>query len=402
MRRLLIVEPDRDLRRDLLRIASAAGHRADAVGTAASAAARSASEHFDAILIDLSGPEPLGPLARLRAATPGTPLVAMSAHASSRLAIEACHHGATVLLPKPFSLPRLETALAVALERRSGDALPDPTFVTWDPATTRVLRLAEACAATEATLLFEGESGTGKSLLARHVHARSTRRWRPLLVLDPSDPESAQEVGAEAEAGTLLVPGIDEASERFQKRLLERMQPALAAPRPRVIATTRRALSGEGATHPLRPELALRLSVLPLRIPPLRERAADLTRLTRHLVARHAAARGVPPPRVTPDAVEWLRGRSFRGNVRELENLVRRAVLLRPGAEIDAAALQGAPPAAVDADRDTGADLNLRELERHAIERCLARYGNNRTHASRALGISVRTLRNKIRRYGLA
>jgi two-component system response regulator FlrC len=297
----------------------------------------------------------------------------------------------------------------------------------------RVLERAAAAAATEATVLITGESGTGKDLLARWIHRSSPRRSGPFVTVNcaalPEGLAESELFGHErgaftgaldarpgqialAGGGTLLLDEVNEAPPSLQPKLLRVLQEREVhpvgglAPRAvdlRILATTQRELRAEVAAGRFREDLFYRLDVIVLRIPPLRERPADVPELARALLARLAAAHGAEPPRLGERALRELARQPLRGNVRELANLMRRAVVLAPGREVELERLlERRPPAAPPARGLLEGTLNLRELERRAILRSLAESGGNRTEASRALGISVRTLRNKIRAYGLA
>ena len=298
-------------------------------------------------------------------------------------------------------MDRLESEVRSILESR--DATDHvPAFVTRDPTTLAALRLADAVATRSTTLLIEGESGTGKSLVAQRVHGRS-RRHRAFrrVALDTPDATRATLEGGER-AGTLFLPGLDRASLEsqaeivawFARQLDARASDPLA---PRIIAASARPLAESVERGDLRADLANRLDVVTLQLPPLRERLCDLSALIRHFAVAtgHFSETDI---RCSPEALAALAEHPFRGNLRELENRVRRLAALRPEPPVDASLLLKPDPAS--STRATAPVRSLRELEREAIEGSLARHGNNRTRASRELGISVRTLRNKLQRYG--
>jgi two-component system response regulator FlrC len=305
-----------------------------------------------------------------------------------------------------------------------------PEILTTDAVLQRVLREASAAAATDTTVLIVGESGTGKDLLARHLHDHSARRLGPFVAVSCAAlPESLAECElfghergaftgageartgqiAAAEGGTLLLDEVAAMEPWLQPKLLRVIQEREVLPvgglRPRpvdlrIVATTQRELGPEVAAGRFREDLYYRLDVIVLRIPPLRERIGDLPLLAGAFLSRFAEAAGAEAPRLPAEALHRLAKHPFRGNVRELENLMRRAVFMFPGREIDAELLLR-PASAAGASR-AAHTLNLKELERQAITRSLQESEGNRTRAARVLGISVRTLRNKIRLYGLA
>ncbi len=314
------------------------------------------------------------------------------------------------------------------------------------PAMREVMEAAADVAATPTTVLLLGESGTGKELLARFLHERSGRTgaWvavngaalpGDLLASELFGPERGAFTGAwerragrfeQAEHGTLLLDEISELPLPLQAKLLrvlqEREIDRVGGHRPlpidvRVVATANRDL-GEMARRGLfRTDLYYRLSVFPIVLPPLRDRAADLEPLARALLADTARALGRPAPELDPSALDALRDRRFPGNVRELRNVLERAVVrcreprltadhLRSGVGLVAVSAPPRPGAAPDPASDPvpavtlpgpALPLDLGELERLAIAEALRRVNGNRTHAARLLGIGLRTLRNKLR-----
>jgi two-component system response regulator HydG len=429
VRRVLIVEPDDGLRSDLLRVLRSAGYEADAEREAAEE--RIAGGGYQAAILDVSSAG-LVELERLAAAAPDLALVVTGAEPSVALAVEAMKRGARDFLRKPFDVRRLEAALDAVFERdRCGCAAAGVSLRTEDPAMQRLLAKAEAAAVTEATVQIVGESGTGKDLLARFVHLKSARRSGPFVVVNcaalaeslweselfgvergvfPGAMESRPGRVAAADAGTLLLDEVSEVALSLQPKLLRVLQErevhpvgGLAARRVdvRILSTTQRDLRAEVEARRFREDLYYRLDVIVLGIPPLRERPADIRLLARSFLERFAEANGKEPPLLHETSLRKLVRHPFPGNVRELENLMRRAVLLHPGREIDVDRLLGRRGVSGDAHGVLRGSLNLRELQRRAILRSLAHTGGNRTEASRQLGISVRTLRNKIRQYGL-
>ncbi len=435
MQRVLICEAHAGLRGELARAVRGAGYAAEPAAGGAEALARAAGLVFDAALVAVAGAEDLALLERLAALPRAPALLATGSDPSVELAVGAMKRGARDFLRRPVALRAVEAALRAALapaERRD-DELAVPVLATGDPGMQRLLERAEAAAATEATVLITGESGTGKDLLARLIHRRGARRAGPFVTVNCAAlPEALAESElfghergaftgafesragqiAAANGGTLLLDEVNETPPALQPKLLRVLQEREVLPvggvvpravDVRILATTQRDLRGEVRAGRFREDLYYRLDVIVLRIPPLRERPADVPLLARTLLARYAAAHGSDPPRLGERALRELSRHEFRGNVRELANLMKRAVVLAPGREVELERLlerRAAPgPAARGPLEGT---LNLRELERRAILRSLAESAGNRTEASRTLGISVRTLRNKIRAYGLA
>ena len=302
------------------------------------------------------------------------------------------------------------------------------------PAMARVLGLARDVAAADTTVLLAGETGTGKEVLARFIHDRSRRAAGQFLPINCGAIAEqlieselfGHERGAfsgaverrlghfeTARGGTLLLDEVSELPMAQQTRLLrvlqEREIQRVGASRPtpidvRVIATTNRDLRELTDRGEFRKDLFYRLNVFPLRVPPLRERLADLEPLARVLIAQLADTLGRRAPILAPGALAPLTRHSFPGNVRELSNLLERGLILAGDGPVEARHLLPdgadeddalAPPDAIL----TPSAASLRDLERATILRVLDDCGGNRTHASRRLGISIRTLRNKLRDY---
>ncbi len=422
---------DAGLRRDVLAIARAAGYAAEEGASDAAMLARVERGGVDASLVEVSRHADLHLIEELRRLAPDVGVVAVGGRPGVDLVVDAFRVGASDFLRMPFDVSSLERALAQVL-RREGAGPRESAFLTEDATTRGLLDQLRRVAASEATVRLVGESGTGKDLLARWLHETSSRRHGPFVVvscagLAPSLAESelfghvrgafsgAVEAHpgqlATADGGTLVLDEIADLRLELQPKLLRALQEREViplggrTPRPldiRVVVTTQRDLGQEVAAGRFRADLYYRLDVVTLRIPPLRERPSDVPLLARAFLDRFAAASGSEPARLDDEVIAALASRPFRGNVRELENLMRRAALLFPGRSIDPARLF-TPSARSGGGMTPGLrSLNLRELERAAVIRSLEMTGGNRTLASRALGISVRTLRNKIRQYELA
>lgn len=408
MEHVLIVEPDAALATLLVDCVRSGGWRVDTVSGLAAAAAESprASTLILANLADQADVEQVSRLCR----RPDPPLmIAMAQRDRLDLAIGALRGGARDFLAKPFDVRALERALSLASARRPyGTARLLATGDAEDPSMRALLARAEAAARAEVTIMIHGESATGRRRLARFVHGRSARASRPLVEVDADALEPRQAVtdlfGSErgafhlAAGGSLLLVEPGALAPHAQQRLLEATIGRTAAEAPRLLLVSERPLREDPR---LRPDLRLRLDVVSLRVPPLRERPRELVRLVGVLAEHHAAAQGVPAPRFGPEALAALRAHPFAGNLREVENLAQRAVLCSAGADVDVPALLAARPLPRRPPAPEAPVLELRELERRAIVRALALHAGNRTHAARTLGISVRTLRNKLHQYQL-
>ena len=375
------------------------------------------------------------------------PVIMMSSYSSVEQAVLAMRHGAVDYLTKPPRAEAIRIAVKNAIEidrmrrvtegyRRELTTLGGPrALVGSSPVFHRVLEVVEGVAQSRATILIEGESGTGKELIARAIHERSPREPQPFVTLNCAAlPEGLVEsalfghergaftgatgrlVGAfeRAHRGTLLLDEVSEMRFDLQSKLLRAIQEheiervgggRSIAVDVRIVATTNRDLLAEVERGAFRRDLYYRLAVVPIRMPALRERPEDIPELVEHFATFFAAQLGIRRPEVTPEALESLRRRPWPGNVRELANAVERAVILDhsgrlsvetfgPGAALGEPAVPGSGEAAPAAEPEI---FDLRAIQRRAIDRALTATGGHRTRAAQLLGISDRTLRNRLR-----
>lgn len=422
---------DPALRRDVLSVASAAGYAAEEAHDDTAALEGVRSGRTDAVLVEITNRRDLGLLRLLREAAPDLGMVGVGGSPGVDLVVEAFREGATDFLRMPFDVSSLERALG-QVARSHADWTPERSFLTQDPSMLTLLEQLRRVATSDVTVRLIGESGTGKDLLARWIHHASPRRTGPMVVVGCAGlaatlaeselfghargvytGASAARQGqlAAADGGTLVLDEVGDLSPVLQPKLLRALQEREVLPIGgrvpqsidiRLVVTTQRDLAREVAAGRFRADLYYRLDVVSLRIPPLRERPADIPLLAATFLDRFAGAAGSEPARLDAATLGELSLRPFRGNVRELENLMRRATILFPGRTIELDRLLSPQPSAPrDRGRSELRSLNLRELERAAVIRSLEVSGGNRTLASHALGISVRTLRNKIRAYEL-
>jgi len=362
------------------------------------------------------------------------PVIACGAEDDADAAVRAVRDGAQDFLPLPPD-PEL---IAAMLQAASGES---HALIARDPAMLATIRSAEQVARSDASVLITGESGTGKEIMARHIHRRSRRADGPFIALNcAAIPEHlleselfghekgafsgaiARRIGRfeSAEGGTLLLDEISEMDVRLQAKLLRAIQEReidrLGGQSPirvdvRILATSNRDLRAEAAAGRFREDLYFRLNVVGLEIPPLRRRPADVPVLAAHYVRHYAQANGIEPPSLSDAACRRLAEQSWRGNVRELENVMHRAVLLADGQMIEPAHLGLVPaapsdPAPVAAGAPDAAHgmaglvgRRMDEVEQFFILQTLHSTAGNRTHAATILGISIRALRNKLRDY---
>src|SRR5262247_710398 len=375
---------------------------------------------------------------RLEAEHIHVPIVACGISNDARAAVAAIHAGAKEYIPLPPD-PELIAAVLAAVANDSRD------LIYRDEAMGKVVKLAQQIAGSDASVMITVESGTGKEVLARYLHSRSTRAKRPFISINcAAIPEHlleselfghekgaftgavARRIGKfeEASGGTLLLDEISEMDARLQAKLLraiqERVIDRVGGTRPvpvdiRIIATSNRNLVDAVREGVFREDLLFRLNVVNLKIPPLRERPADVIELAQHFVKKYSDANGVMARPLSAEARRTLVLNRWRGNVRELENTIHRAVLLATGDEIgadgilspDGSRLDQAknPPAVAHATQAAEAvtralvGRTVADVERDLIIETLKHCLGNRTHAANILGISIRTLRNKLNEY---
>ena len=375
-------------------------------------------------------------IARLDAERIHVPIAACGVSNDARAAVAAIHAGAKEYIPLPPD-PELIAAVLAAVADDSRE------MIYRDDAMAAVVKLTQQIAGSEASVLITGESGTGKEVLARYLHARSPRAKKPFISVNcAAIPENlleselfghekgaftgalARRIGKfeEANGGTLLLDEISEMDVRLQSKLLRALQERVidrvggSKPVPvdiRIVATSNRNLTDAVREGKFREDLLFRLNVVNLKIPPLRERPADIGELAHYFIKKYAAANGLPVRPLSAEARRALNLHRWPGNVRELENTLHRAVLLSSGPEIgidgiltpDGARLGetrgAAAQAAVAAEQITRhmVGRTVAEVERDLILETLKHCLGNRTHAANILGISIRTLRNKLNEY---
>ena len=469
--RILIVEDETTLCTNIARYLSRAGYVVTAVGTGAAAMAELSRMTFDLVITDLRLPDldGLAVLDHVRTTSPESFVLIMTAYASVESAVEALRRGAHDYVLKPMSLAALQTKVehiaqyhrlnrenarlrtllrgesdALALLRRGGRAM------------TALCDLIEKVAASSSNLLVLGESGTGKELVARAVHERSARAQGPFVTLNVSTiPDALVEsylfghergafVGAEqareglfraASGGTLFLDEVGELSPALQAKLLRAVESKEILPvgadraihvDTRIMAATHCDLPAMVADGRFRQDLLYRLQVIELRVPALRERAADVAQIANHFVELHAKAQRKPVRAIAPEALALLAAYAWPGNVRELSNVIERAVILSSGESLTpvdlpaelAASPRCADGAAARADRSEHDEVGVPipelrtdeacnferanvSFQRGHIARVLDRCGGNREAAARLLGLSPATFYRYLQKVGL-
>ena len=449
--RVLVVDDERSMRDLLAIMLKQAGHDVALAEGGAEAIATLKREPFDLIVTDLRMREVDG-LAVLRAAkehSPQTVVLVITAFASTETAVEAMKLGAYDYITKPFKMDEVKLTIANALERKrlqdENQALKRQlrrergfeNFVGRNPQMLDIFDTIRKTADSLSTVLITGESGTGKELVARALHEESSRRTGPFVSVNcGAIPETLMEseffghlkgafTGAvasttglfsAASGGTLFLDEITEVPHSVQVKLLRAIQERevrrVGDTRDvkvdvRLIAASNRDVAKAVAGGMLREDLFYRLNVIPIHIPPLRERTEDIPLLVAHFIKKIAAELGKSVRGVTPEALAILEGYHWPGNIRELENVIERALVLGSGEMLDADAL----PADLRRPRDvqdvpveipeSGLDLQatLDQIEQRYIQMALARTGGVQTRAAELLRVSFRQLRYKLQKY---
>ena len=392
----------------------------------------------DLLLVDVMVDIP-GLIAGLEAERIHIPVVACGTETNAAAAVNAIRAGAKEYIPLPPDA-ELIAAVIAAVARETTD------FLFRDQGMARVVQLADQIAPSDASVLITGESGTGKEVMAKYLHGKSKRAGRAFISVNcAAIPENlleselfghekgaftgavARRIGKfeEATGGTLLLDEISEMDVRLQAKLLraiqERLIDRVGGTRPvpvdiRIIATSNRNLTDAVRQGTFREDLLFRLNVVNLKLPPLRERPGDIVALADHFVGKYSKANGLPARSLTDEARQALLRAPWPGNVRELENTLHRAVLLAQGDRIGSEAIvmpDGAGLSDVvrtasiatqvaqvaDTISRTMVGRTVADVERDLILETLDHVLGNRTHAANILGISIRTLRNKLNQY---
>ncbi|HQL00197.1 MAG TPA: sigma-54 dependent transcriptional regulator [Smithellaceae bacterium] len=455
--RLLIVDDDQSMRMALYESLSACGYDVETAENGADALVKFKDGEFAAVVTDMRMPKMSGMevLRGVKRISPRTPVILITAYGTVGTAVEAMKEGAAEFIMKPFSLDDLESAVknvlsASAQMKSERDEPPsDGTdshreIITQDKKILSLLDMLKTVAPSKSSILIQGESGTGKELFARFVYRHSNRRRMPFVAVNcaaiPAQLLESEMFGYEkgaftgatlrkvgkfelADGGTLLLDEISEMDMALQAKLLRVIQESevdrLGGKMPvpvdvRLIATTNADLQSRILQKTFRSDLYYRLNVIPVFVPPLRERNGDIRLLADHFIRKYSALNEKEPPRITDEGLAALSAYSWPGNVRELENVIERAVLISAQGQIDPLHLfpEGADGRSVAADladgkpsqrQETDADSGqtLYEMEKNLIFDTLNKVNWNKTKASKILGISVRTMRNKLNEYGI-
>ncbi len=446
---VLVVDDDTGVRRAVSGFLRDEGYTTDELEDATELLARLDAARPDLVLLDIVMPglDGLAALERLREHHQDLPVVMLSGEATIERAVKAIRLGAHDFLEKPVTPEKLlvtvERALAFqALDRENaglraerGERAADSEMVGASPAADALRGTIRRVAPSQAKVLILGENGTGKELVARAIHDASPRARGPFIKVNcaaiPRDLVESELFGHErgaftgatatrkgkfelADNGTLFLDEVGDMSADAQAKLLRAIETGEAervgGSRPvrfdvRVIAATNKDLKVEIAAGRFREDLYYRLSVVPIVVPPLRERGDDIPLLAAHFLARSAADNRRPPLRLTPEAACRLQGYDWPGNIRELRNLMERIAIMSDAEELNgnvlSSYLEDAPPTADEVENPANLRGRLEAAEREVLQAELERAGWNVSAAAKTLGIDRASLHRKLKRHGI-
>ena len=441
--RILITDDEENVRSLFKKLLEKEGYEVDCAPSGEDALEKLGQEWFDLVITDLRMPGMSGLelMRRGKMLNPSLPFRILTAFGTVHSAVTAVKEGAYDYLVKPLDTEELKVVVQKALElhrlTREVDRLRDQLAIDFDShsiigqskAMRVIFRLVRLVADSTATILLQGESGTGKELIARALHQHSARHSGPFIAINcASLPDTLLEselfgyvrgafTGAnhnkkglfqEAHGGTLLLDEVADTPSTFQSKLLRVLQDNEIRPLGtgksiqvdvRVIVATNKDLRKEVQNGTFREDLFYRLNVVPIVIPPLRQRTEDIPLLVNHFIKKHSKQNGLEPKKISPPVLRLLLDHSWPGNVRELENIIARAVLINPGPEIEAETLF---PPQVAAHEFPKSLLQMIKgvkdrMERERIAEALEKAKGNRSYAAKLLGISRSALYNKLR-----
>jgi len=458
--KLLIVDDDASMRMALYESLSSCGYDVETAENGIDALAKFKEGQFAGVVTDMRMPKMSGMdvLRGVKKISPQTPVILITAYGTVNTAVEAMKEGASEFIMKPFSLDDLEFAVKNVLaasastksekedeEEISEGISPVKEIVTQDKKILDLLDMLKSVAKSKSSILIQGESGTGKELFARFVYRHSNRRQMPFVAVNcaaiPAQLLESEMFGYEkgaftgatikkvgkfelADGGTLLLDEISEMDIQLQAKLLRVIQESevdrLGGKMPvpidvRLLATTNADLQSRILQKTFRSDLYYRLNVIPVVVPPLRERNGDVILLAEYFIKKYSDINEKKEPVLSSDARGILMKHSWPGNVRELENVMERAVLICPSDQITPAHLllertEGGASKQIQVsgtetkarqENDDESTNTLYEMEKSMIFETLNKVNWNKTKASKILGISVRTMRNKLNEYGI-
>jgi len=443
---ILVVDDESEMRTALSHALDRGGFSVESASSGTDALIKLKKDAFSMVITDIKMPEMSGieVLSAVKKLSPRIPVIMITAYGSIHNAVEAMQAGAADYLLKPFSFETLETTVKKVLESQdvnghSGSSRQNAkiqsstkTLVTQDPKLLDILELARNVACSRSTILIQGESGTGKELLAAYIHAHSGFKDEPYVAINcaalPDSLAESELFGHEkgaftgavtrkmgkfelAKQGTVVLDEISEMTPPLQAKLLrvlqEREIDRVGGSRPvpmqaRVVAISNVELKQAVSKGKFREDLYYRVNVVPITIPPLRARPGDIPLLADHFLAKYSALNNQNMTQISEAAMTQLKSGAWKGNIRELENAIERAVLIGRGPKLMPEHLILDSVASGDQSRPAfpmKAGVTVREMEKQLINKTLEEVDDNRTRAAELLGISIRTLRNKLREY---
>ncbi len=443
---ILVVDDESEMRSALSHALTRGGFSVESAANGSEALVKIKKDPISLVITDMKMPEVSGMevLGAVKKISPQTPVIVITAYGSIHSAVEAMQAGAADYLLKPFSFETLEATVKKVLAKPKENGSPRhskqdtriqltvKTMVTQDPKMLEILKLAQNVAASRSTILIQGESGTGKELMAAYVHEHSGFKDEPYVAINcaalPDSLAESELFGHEkgaftgavtrkmgkfelAKNGTVVLDEISEMTPPLQAKLLrvlqEREIDRVGGSHPvpmhaRVVAISNVDLKQAVSEGKFREDLYYRINVVPITIPPLRDRKKDIPLLAEHFLEKYSALNNQKVPQLSEAAMKQLATGNWKGNIRELENTIERAILISNGAKLkpdhlilDTVGSENQPPSAVS----MKAGVTVREMEKQLINKTLEEVNDNRTRAAELLGISIRTLRNKLREY---
>jgi DNA-binding NtrC family response regulator len=444
---ILVIDDEPEMRAALSHVLCRNGYSVSSASNGREALEIFATEAFGAVITDMRMPEMSGIqiLGEIKKLCPDVPVIMMTAYGTINNAVEAMKKGASDYILKPFSAEMLESTVKKVFEKSKRvlqlknqhsspkNNLKNRLIVGDDSKMLALVKCAENIAPTNSTVLILGESGTGKEMLAAHIHQNSARSLQPYVAINcaalPENLAESELFGHEkgaftgasnrkvgrfelADHGTLVLDEISEMPLPLQAKLLRALQEReidrVGGGKPvpvdvRIIAISNVDLKKAVSERKFREDLYYRINVVPLTIPPLRERRSDIPVLAENFLHKYCEANNRPVMRLADESVSLLLQCEWKGNVRELENSVERAVIMATGDVLlpkhflleNTADLQ----LRENNEMPLTVGLSVREMEKTLIFKTLEEVNDNRTHAARILGLSIRTLRNKLKEY---
>ena len=444
---ILVIDDESEMRSALSHALTRNGFSVESAASGMDALVRIKKDPFSLVITDIKMPEMSGMevLGAVKKLTPGIPVIVITAYGSIHNAVEAMQAGAADYLLKPFSFETLNATVKKVLDCTDGNGCGQTkqntkvqptikTLVTEDPKLLDILKLAKSVAISRSTILIQGESGTGKELLAVYIHENSGFNDEPYVAVNcaalPDTLAESELFGHEkgaftgavnrkmgkfelAKHGTVVLDEISEMTLPLQAKLLrvlqereiDRVGGSRSVPmHARVVAISNVDLKKAISQNKFREDLYYRINVVPFTIPALDERKGDIPLLVEHFLEKYAQLNNQEKKKISDAAMTQLVNKEWKGNIRELENSIERAVLIGSGPELLPEHLFFDPADSPSRSQSHSvlsmwAGTTVKEMEKQLITKTLEEVNDNRTHAAELLGISIRTLRNKLREY---